>query len=151
MKTRLIFSQVHLPMNICVAVCCSVLQCVAVCCSVLQCVAVCCSVLQCVASTKVSSCRLKFEMKRTDFGENRTFSVKIKHTATHWHCNTLTLQHTATHYFGGNRTFSKRMKSCESPTATHCNTLQHTATQCNTLALQHTDTATHCNTLLWRK
>ena len=34
--------------NLCVAVCCSVLQCVAVCCSVLQCVAVCCSVLQCV-------------------------------------------------------------------------------------------------------
>jgi len=57
--------------EVCVAVCCSVLQCVAVCCSVLQCVlqradvllcvaatmlrcvlqcvAVCCSVLQCVA------------------------------------------------------------------------------------------------------
>ena len=31
--------------QVCVAVCCSVLQCVAVCCSVLQCVAVCCSVL----------------------------------------------------------------------------------------------------------
>jgi len=31
--------------EVCVAVCCSVLQCVAVCCSVLQCVAVCCSVL----------------------------------------------------------------------------------------------------------
>jgi len=43
--------------QVCVAVCCSVLQgeytqsirSVAVCCSVLQCVAVCCSVLQCVA------------------------------------------------------------------------------------------------------
>ena len=32
-----------------VAVCCSVLQCVAAWCSVLQCAAVCCSVLQCVA------------------------------------------------------------------------------------------------------
>ena len=35
--------------EVCVAVCCSVLQCVAVCCSVLQCGAVWCSVLQCVA------------------------------------------------------------------------------------------------------
>jgi len=33
--------------QICVTMCCSVLQCVAVCCSVLQCVAVCCSVLHC--------------------------------------------------------------------------------------------------------
>jgi len=32
--------------QVCVAVCCGVLQCVAVCCSVLQCVVVCCSVLQ---------------------------------------------------------------------------------------------------------
>jgi len=31
--------------EVCVAVCCCVLQCVAVCCSVLQCVAVCCGVL----------------------------------------------------------------------------------------------------------
>jgi len=37
--------------DMCVAVCCSVLQCVAVCCSKSAdiCVAVCCSVLQCVA------------------------------------------------------------------------------------------------------
>ena len=35
--------------NVCVAVCCSVLQRVAACCSVMQCVAMCCSVLQCVA------------------------------------------------------------------------------------------------------
>ena len=35
------------PVNECVAVCCSVLQCVAVCCSVLQCVEVCCSVGWC--------------------------------------------------------------------------------------------------------
>jgi len=35
--------------DMCVAVCCSVLQRVAACCSVLQCAAVCCSVLQCVA------------------------------------------------------------------------------------------------------
>ena len=35
--------------QVCVAVCCGVLQCVAVCCGVLQCAAVCCSVLQCVA------------------------------------------------------------------------------------------------------
>jgi len=39
--------------DMCVAVCCSVLQCVAVCCSVLQCVAVCCSVLQCVSLTDI--------------------------------------------------------------------------------------------------
>ena len=35
--------------ELCVAVCCGVLQRVAVCCSVLWCVAVCCGVLQCVA------------------------------------------------------------------------------------------------------
>ena len=33
-------------MQVCIAVCCSVLQCVAVYCSVLQCVVVCCSVMQ---------------------------------------------------------------------------------------------------------
>jgi len=38
----------------CVAVCCSVLQYVAMCCSVLQCVAVCCSVLQCVCGVCTS-------------------------------------------------------------------------------------------------
>ena len=52
-----------------VAVCCSVLQCVAVfcsmlqygavCCSVLQCFAVCCSVLQRVAARRTYSGRLK--------------------------------------------------------------------------------------------
>jgi len=35
--------------EVCVAVCCSVLQFVDACCSVLQCVAVCCRVFQCVA------------------------------------------------------------------------------------------------------
>jgi len=35
--------------DVCVTVCCSVLQCVAVCCSVLQCVVVCFSLFQCVA------------------------------------------------------------------------------------------------------
>jgi len=40
--------------DVCVVVCCSVLQCVAVYCSVLQCVAVCCSVLQCVAMCCIS-------------------------------------------------------------------------------------------------
>ena len=38
--------------ELCVAVCCSVLQCVTVCCSVLQRVAVCCSVLQYVAVSR---------------------------------------------------------------------------------------------------
>ena len=37
------------PTNMCITVCCSVLQCVTVCCSVLQCVVVCCSMLQHVA------------------------------------------------------------------------------------------------------
>jgi len=42
--------------QVCVVVCCSVLQCVAVGCSGLQCVAVCCSVLQWVAVTHCSCC-----------------------------------------------------------------------------------------------
>ena len=40
-------------LQVCVAVCCSVLQCVAVCCSVLQ-----CGVLQCVAVWCVAVCRV---------------------------------------------------------------------------------------------
>ena len=44
-----IISEARSRIDVCVAVCCSVLQCVAVSCSVWQCVAVYCSVLQCVA------------------------------------------------------------------------------------------------------
>ena len=44
--SRVSMSRPQRAQDLCVAVCCSVLQCVAVCCSVLQCGAVCCSVLQ---------------------------------------------------------------------------------------------------------
>jgi len=80
------------------------------------------------------------------------------------HCNTATLQHTATHYSSENRCSDMYMIACASMwdevcacalrhtptycitrqhTVTHGNTLQHTATHCNTL--KHT--AAHCNTL----
>jgi len=135
--------------DVCVAVCCSVLQCDAVCCSVLQCVAVCFNMLQCVewvvcVSECVAVCCTHCNNALQQPATYRHAAARARIQFLPVDCNTL--QHAASH------------RTTLQLTATHRNTLQHTATYCNTLQcagmpqhmrelISYMLTATHCNTL----